>query len=107
MIGPVDEERAANIVYLNFSKTFDTFFHKILTEKVLLYELDKQTMRWVENWMNGQAQRVVTSGMKSSWSPVLFNIFISHQDDGPECSLNKTADDTKSQEASGWRNFWR
>ncbi|KAK4826654.1 LOW QUALITY PROTEIN: hypothetical protein QYF61_010639 [Mycteria americana] len=57
----LDEGRAVDIVYLDFSKAFDTVCHKILTDELLL----GWTVRWVENWLNGWAQRVVISGMKS------------------------------------------
>ena len=56
--------------YLDFSKTFDTFSHKILTDKLMKYGLDEQTVRWIGKWLNGWAQRVVISGMKPSWRPV-------------------------------------
>jgi len=34
------------------------------------YGLDKWTVRWIENWLNGRAQRVVVSSAESSWRPV-------------------------------------
>jgi len=53
------------IVYLDFDKAFDTVSCKILTKKLMVYELEKQTVWWVENWLNGWARRVVTSYLKS------------------------------------------
>jgi len=70
MTSLVDKRRAVDIVCLDFSKAFDTVSRKIVIDKLLIYGLDEQTVRWVENWLNGQAQTVVISGMKSSWKPV-------------------------------------
>ena len=66
MPGLGDEGKAVDIVCLDFSKAFDTVSHKILIDKLLMYELDKQIVRQVENWMNGWAQRVVICGTKSN-----------------------------------------
>ncbi|GAB0207459.1 mitochondrial enolase superfamily member 1 [Grus japonensis] len=45
----VDEGRAVEVVYLDFSKAFDTVSHNILVSKLRKCGLDEWTVRWVEN----------------------------------------------------------
>ena len=100
----VDERRAADDVYLDFSKVFDTAFLNIHIDKLRKCGIDEWTVRWIENWLSGVAQRVVISGTDSSWKPVtsgvpqgliLVLVFISDLDEGTECTLNNFADDIK------------
>ena len=70
MTGWVDEGRAVDVVYLDFSKAFDTVTHNILIRKLGKRGLDEWTVRWIENWLNGRTQRVVISGIESSQRPV-------------------------------------
>lgn len=112
----MDKGKAADVVYLDFIKGFDTVSHDSLTG-----ELDKVDIEYVDSEVDGKLTdepvTVVVSGTKSAWSqvssadlnyrstlgPMLFNIFSNNLDDGTECPFSKSADGTW-QTSQLWAN---
>jgi len=61
----VDEGKAVDVVYLDFSKAFDAVSHSILLGKLAARGLDRYTLFWVKIWLNVWAQKEVVNGVQS------------------------------------------
>ena len=59
---------------LTSNKALDTISHNILVMKLRKCGIDEWTVKWIENWLTGRAQRVVNSGTESGWRPVNSNV---------------------------------
>ena len=63
----VDEGKAVDVVFPDFSKAFDTVPHSILLEVLSNCGMSGFMVRWVKNWLKGRAQRVIAHGAASGW----------------------------------------
>lgn len=106
----LDRGGQVDIVYLDFSKAFDSISHNLILYKLkYLFGFSEQLLSWMHSYLSQRTQRVVVEGVESSWCPVssgvpqgsnvgplLFLLFIN---DLPNAAPNSTtalfADDSK------------
>ncbi|KAJ7415280.1 RNA-directed DNA polymerase from mobile element jockey-like protein [Willisornis vidua] len=60
-----DQGKPVDLIFLDFSKAFDTVTHRILLDKMSSTQLNKHIMWWMSNWLMGQAQKVIVNGVAS------------------------------------------
>lgn len=66
----IDEGKAVDVVYMDFSKAFDKVPHGRLVQKVKLHGIRGELARWIQNWLGHRRQRVAVEGCVSEWRAV-------------------------------------
>ena len=70
----LDQQGQTDIIFLDFSKAFDSVPHRKLLAKLSHYGIRGNLLRWMEAFLTNQKQRVVVTGTESKWSPVLYGV---------------------------------
>lgn len=66
----LDKNIQTDVVYLDFSKAFDSIDPLVLLQKLKRYGVVGHMHAWFTNCLNGRSQRVVLDGVASQWAPV-------------------------------------
>ena len=63
----LDSGQVVDIVYLDFSKAFDSVSHQNLLSKLRQYGIGGSLLNWLADYLKGRRQRVVVEGVSSSF----------------------------------------
>lgn len=66
----LDRNIQTDVIYLDFSKAFDSVDHNILLAKLNTYGISGNLLSLLTNYLSGRFQRVVPEGASSQWAPV-------------------------------------
>ena len=104
----LDEGFGVDIIYLDYSKAFDTVPHKRLISKLEAYGISGEILQWIQDFLNGRKQHVSVRKGLSDWADVLSGVpqgsvlgstlFVLYVNDLPDIVESKVklfADDTK------------
>jgi hypothetical protein len=106
--GIIEEDKCADVIYLDFQKAFDSVPHKRLTAKLEAYGITGKMLRVIEDFLTERTFRVRVGGTYSRWfkvtsgvpqgtvlGPLLFLIYINDLPDEIKCFVSLFADDVK------------
>ena len=67
----IDDSEITLLVFLDFSKAFDTVNHELLLAKLQILGFQETTCDWVRSYLSDRHQKVVTASESSNWSPII------------------------------------
>ena len=104
----VDHDKAVDVEYRDYAKTFDKVPHQRLQKKIGTGGIEGKRLHWLTNLLRDWRQKIGMGGIYSEWQPaltgvpqgsalglVLFCVYINNLDDGILSKISKFADDTK------------
>ena len=105
----LDGSGQVDMLYLDFSKAFDSVSHRLLIHKLQSFGFHSHLLTWFKAYLMRREQRVVVDSSNSDWLPVLSGVpqgsilgpmlFLCYINDMPSCTQNSTtalfADDSK------------
>lgn len=65
-----DSGTQADMIYLDFSKAFDSVPHRLLVHKLKSFGFSGNLINWFSSYLSSRFQRVVIEGCESDWLPV-------------------------------------
>ena len=66
----VDEGVGVDMIYLDYSKAFDSVPHRRLLQKLAGHGIRGRLPEWISDFLEGRKQRVCVRGKTSEWSDV-------------------------------------
>ena len=102
----MNNHKQIDLLFLDFSKAFDTVPHRQLLNKLIFYGIQGPILQWISSWLTKRNQRVVVDGEASDavivksgvpqgtvLGPLMFLVYINDINESITSSIRLFADD--------------
>ena len=102
----MNSQQQTDLLFIDFSKAFDTVPHKRLLNKLKFYGIRGPLLQWISSWLTKRYQRVIVDGESSSATtvksgvpqgtvlgPLMFLVYINDINENITSSVRLFADD--------------
>ena len=102
----MNNHKQVDLLFLDFSKAFDTVPHMRLLNKLSFYGIQGPILQWIRSWLTQRKQKVVVDGESSSATivksgvpqgtvlgPLMFLVYINDINESISSSIRLFADD--------------
>ena len=106
--GALNSGLGVDVIYLDYSKAFDSVPHLRLISKLQAYGIRGYLLKWIKNFLIGRQQKVILNGSSSKWievtsgvpqgsvlGPLLFILYVNDITNGVQSTIEMFADDSK------------
>ena len=107
----MDRRQQTDLLFIDFSKAFDTVPHRRLLNKLEFYGIRGHLFKWISSWLTKRYQRVIVDGESSSATtvksgvpqgtvlgPLMFLVYINDINEIITSSVRLFADDCYLQD---------
>lgn len=65
LVSTAENRQQTDAIFIDFRKAFDSVSHQLLLHKISAVNIDRNVLRWTEDYLSGRTQCIVLGGVRN------------------------------------------